>query len=149
MTAQAIGFIGLGDMGYPMAKRLLEHGFTVVSCAHRRREAIEALKPDGLVEVENPAAVAQHAELVFTIVLDAQQTDRVLHGEDGVLGTLPRGGVIVIMSTLTPSYCSDLAAALTEREISVLDCPVSGGSTGAQRGTDVPRRPGRQPRRPA
>ena len=58
MVSQTIGFIGLGDMGKPMAENLLAAGFKVLSCAHRRREAIEELKKKGLVEKDSPRAVA-------------------------------------------------------------------------------------------
>ena len=54
MSSTPVGFIGLGTMGKPMATRLLRQGYAVVSCAHVRREAIEALKADGLIEVSSP-----------------------------------------------------------------------------------------------
>ena len=61
MTKQTIGFIGLGDMGGPMAARLLEHGYRVLSCVHRRREAMEKLKSKGIVESVTPGKSLQKA----------------------------------------------------------------------------------------
>jgi 3-hydroxyisobutyrate dehydrogenase-like beta-hydroxyacid dehydrogenase len=118
-----------------MARRLLRHGFTVVSCAHRRREAIETLKAEGLVEVETPRAVAERVDILMTIVVDAQQTDRVLRGAEGALGALQAGSIIVVMSTVAPSYCQALAVEAARQSISLLDCPVSGGPMGAAQGT--------------
>lgn len=135
MTKPKIGFIGLGDMGEPMARRLLQHGFPVVSSANRRREAIEALARDGLVEVADPAEVGARADILMTIVVDQAQTDAVLRGPAGAMTTLRPGAVVVVMSTLDPTYCQELAAEAAGRDIAVLDCPVSGARMGAEQGT--------------
>ena len=126
-----IGFIGLGEMGEPMARHLLQHGFPVVSCANRRRKAIEALAKEGLVEAENPAGVGAKADIFMTIVVDQAQTEQVLRGPTGALSTLRPGSVIIIMSTIDPDYCKSLAQELAPRDIEVIDCPVSGGPHGA------------------
>ena len=135
VTRQTIGFIGLGDMGQPMAARLLGAGFPVVSHAHRRREAIETLKRLGLEEVANAHAVGDRADIVMTVVTDEAQTDTVLRGSKGALAAMAPGGAVIVMSTLAPKYCQDLAAEATSKEIAVLDCPVSGGTMGAAQGT--------------
>jgi len=135
VAKQTIGFIGLGDMGKPMAARLLGAGFAVLSYAHRRREAIEALKDDGLEELENAHAVGARADIVMTIVTDEAQTDTVLRGPDGALGAMAPGGAVIVMSTLAPKYCQGLAEEAAARDIAVLDCPVSGGTMGAEDGT--------------
>jgi 3-hydroxyisobutyrate dehydrogenase-like beta-hydroxyacid dehydrogenase len=135
MAPPTIGFIGLGDMGEPMASRLLQHDFPVVSCANRRREAIEALATEGLVEAENPAGVGAQADIFMTIVIDQAQTEQVLRGPTGALATLRPGSVILIMSTLEPDYCKSLAQELALRDIEVIDCPVSGVPNGAVAGT--------------
>lgn len=130
----AIGFIGLGDIGRPMARRLCQAGFQVFSCANRNREAIEALKEAGLIECANPREVARHADILFTIVVDDKQTDTVLYGETGALAGLKTGAVLVVMSTVSPAYCIDLAKKAAGYGVTVLDCPVSGGSMGAESG---------------
>jgi 3-hydroxyisobutyrate dehydrogenase-like beta-hydroxyacid dehydrogenase len=131
MAQPTIGFIGLGEMGEPMARHLLQHGFPVVSCANRRRKAIEALAKEGLVEAENPAGVGAKADIFMTIVVDQAQTEQVLRGPTGALSTLRPGSVIIIMSTIDPDYCKSLAQELAPRDIEVIDCPVSGGPHGA------------------
>ena len=73
----------LGDMGLPMARRLLQHGLTVFSCANRRRQPIEVLKLAGLVERPDPRAVAKEVDVLLTIVLDEKQTDTVLGRTSG------------------------------------------------------------------
>jgi len=135
MDEVTIGFIGLGDMGEPMARRLLQAGFPVVSCANKRREAIDALAHEGLIEVENPASVGTRADILMTIVVDQSQTDTVLRGENGALATLRPGSAIIVMSTIDPGYCQALAAEAAAHDIAVIDCPVSGARMGAEQGT--------------
>lgn len=135
MAVRAIGFIGLGAMGKPMARRLLMNGFEVRSCANVRRDAIEDLKTDGLVETENSREVAEGADAVIVMVRDGPQTDVVLGGESGALQTMAPGSILVLMSTLAPAYCLDLAERTDEQGVHLLDAPVSGFPVRAESGT--------------
>ncbi len=135
MTTTTVGFIGLGAMGEPMAANLLAAGIDVVSCANRNREPIERLAESGLREVADPAEVGAEADVVMTVVWDEAQNDRVLRGPDGAIAAMRPGGVVIVMSTVSPTYCKDLAAEAAEHDISVLDCPVSGIVQGAIDGT--------------
>jgi len=135
MTKQTIGFIGLGDMGEPMASRLLDHGYQVLSSVHRRRDAIERLKAKGIVEKKNPREVATECDIFISIVVDQAQTEHVLRGPDGALGSLKPGSTVLLMSTLAPAYCRTVASELRDKEIDLVDCPVSGGPMGAEKGT--------------
>lgn len=130
-----VGFIGLGAMGEPMAANLLAAGIDVVSCANRNREPIERLAAKGLREVANPAAVGAEADIVMTVVWDEAQNDQVLRGPDGALTAMSPGSTVLVMSTVSPTYCKELAAEAAESGISVLDCPVSGMVQGAIDGT--------------
>jgi 2-hydroxy-3-oxopropionate reductase len=135
MTEMTIGFIGLGDIGKPMAANLLDKGFGVASSANRSRQAFEELIPKGLVEKENPRRVAETSEVLITMVMDEAQTETVLRGKDGAIGGLRPGTSVIVMSTLRPDYCKELAQELAGREITVLDCPVSGMAARAADGT--------------
>lgn len=135
MAKQTIGFVGLGDMGEPMAARLLAHGNRVLSCVHRRRDAIERLKSKGIIEKSSPREVASECDILMSIVVDQDQTENVLRGASGALASMRPGGTIVLMSTLAPAYCQALAEELHDRRIDLLDCPVSGGPMGAEKGT--------------
>ena len=135
MTSKRIGVIGLGDMGLPMARRLLQHNFTVVSCVNRRREAIDFLRKEGLVEKPDPRSVAADVDVLLSIVVDDKQTDTVLRGAKGALSSLRPGSIVAIMSTLSPTYCQDLAAEAASFGVTVLDCPVTGGNIAAAKGT--------------
>ena len=80
MTKPIIGFIGLGDMGEPMAARLLQRGYQVLSCINRRRDAIERLKPKGIVERRDPREVGGQCDILISIVVDQEQTERICEG---------------------------------------------------------------------
>lgn len=132
---RTVGFIGLGAMGEPMAANLLAAGIDVVSCANRSRDAIERLSARGLRELAGPAAVGATAEVLMTVVWDEEQNDRVLRGPDGALASMAEGSTVIIMSTVSPTYCKELAAEAAELGITVLDCPISGMTQGAIDGT--------------
>ncbi len=135
MSRPTVGFIGLGAMGEPMAGHLLAGGFQVTSCANRSREAIERLAAEGLEERDDAAAVGADADILMTIVFDEGQTDQVLRGERGALSTMRPGSVVVVMSTVSPSYCRALREEAATHGIEVIDCPVSGLPAGAKAGT--------------
>ncbi len=135
MSKPIVGFIGLGAMGEPMAGHLLSGGFRVSSCANRSRDAIERLAAAGLEERENAAAVGADADILMTIVFDEAQSDQVLRGDEGALSTMRPGSVVVVMSTVSPSYCRALREEAATREVEVIDCPVSGLPAGAKAGT--------------
>jgi len=135
MTTPTVGFIGLGAMGEPMAANLLAADIDVVSCANRNREPIERLAAAGLREVANPSAVGAESDIVMTVVWDEDQNDRVLRGPDGAIAAMAPGGVVLVMSTVSPTYCKELAAEAAASDIAVLDCPVSGMVQGAVEGT--------------
>ena len=135
MTSSTVGFIGLGAMGEPMAANLLRAGIDVVSCVNRNREPLERLAAEGLREVASPAEVGAEADVVMTVVWDEAQNDQVLRGPDGAIAAMASGGVVMVMSTVSPTYCKELAAEAAETGITVLDCPVSGQVKGAVDGT--------------
>lgn len=134
MSNERVGFIGLGDIGEPMAACIIAGGYQVASCANRSRKAIDGLKAQGLVEKENPAKVAEISDIIVTCLLDQTQTDAVLRGPNGALASLKSGAAIIITSTLAPTYCQELSHEATQRGIHVLDCPVSGARVRAETG---------------
>ena len=135
MTGLKIGFIGLGETGKPMAGRILDGGHTVISCANRRRAAIEELATKGLIEVENPGEVGAQADVVISIVTDDTQTDAVLRGAEGAMAAMSADDILIVMSTHTPGYIRELGKEAADLGIVLLDCPVSGGAMGAEQGT--------------
>ncbi len=135
MSKASIGFIGLGAMGEPMCGHILAAGYPVFSSVNQSREAVDRLKEQGLVEKDNPAQVGAESDILLTIVWDEAQNDKVLRGENGALSTLKPGSTIVVMSTISPAYCRELAEEAAEQGVHVLDCPVSGLVSGAKAAT--------------
>jgi 3-hydroxyisobutyrate dehydrogenase len=130
-----VGWIGLGGIGLPMACRLAGSAHDLIACSHRNAAARDAVAAAGARVVRSPREAAEPADVVVSVVRDEAQTDRVLHGTDGVLAGLSAGSVLVVMSTLPAAYCRRLAREGTGRGVEVVDAPVSGGAPAAQRGT--------------
>lgn len=125
-----IGFIGLGLMGRPLALHLAQAGHALHLWA-RRPASLEPFKDVAATCHASPAAVAAHAEVVFTMVADAPDVEAVCCGVDG-LDTGARPGLIVVdMSTIAPAATQRISARLAQRQIDFLDAPVSGGEVGA------------------
>jgi 2-hydroxy-3-oxopropionate reductase len=129
-----LGFIGLGIMGKPMARNLLKAGYAL-TVYNRSRPAIEALVADGATGVSSPQEVAQRSEVVITIVTDTPDVQQVILAPHGVLSGLQPGGVIIDMSTISPSATRELANTAKNKGVHFLDAPVSGGEGGAIAGT--------------
>jgi 2-hydroxy-3-oxopropionate reductase len=133
--AEKVGFIGLGIMGGPMAKNLLEASKELV-LYNRTREKADELAKDGNADVaKSPREVAEGSDIIVTMLPDSPQVREVLAGEDGVLEGLKEGALVVDMSTISPVVTEELAEKVKEKDASMLDAPVSGGDVGAIEGT--------------
>jgi 2-hydroxy-3-oxopropionate reductase len=128
-----VGFIGLGVMGAPMARNLVDAGHPLV--VHSRSpEPVEALVEAGAERAASAREVAQRADVVITMLPDSPAVEDVVLGEDGVLAGASGGNLLVDMSTIHPTVSIALARAGAERGVGVLDAPVSGGDVGAREG---------------
>ena len=129
----AVGLIGLGLMGRPMAANLLKKGFEV-TVWNRTASRAESLVAQGARLAATPRAVAAAADVLITIVSDPPAVEQVLWGDEGVLDGLRRGSVLVDSSTVSPDLARRAAAACAERGVEFLDAPVTGGTWGAEKG---------------
>jgi 2-hydroxy-3-oxopropionate reductase len=134
--ADTIGFIGLGAMGTPMVRRLLNGGHTVTVWA-RRREAIAPLAEAGAGVGESPADVAAKSDIVMTMVTDTAAVEEVVLGERGIARGARTGCLVVDHSTIAPDGARRIARALAAQDVEMLDAPVSGGTIAAEAGTLV------------
>jgi 3-hydroxyisobutyrate dehydrogenase len=133
MAKRNVGVIGLGAMGFGVARSLLRAGFRTHAC-DVRKEALDALAAEGGVPHETPAALAQACDVVAILVVNADQTDSVLFGADGAAQALAPGSVVIMSVTVSPDFAERLGARLAEREVLMLDAPVSGGAAKAAAG---------------
>jgi 3-hydroxyisobutyrate dehydrogenase-like beta-hydroxyacid dehydrogenase len=129
----AVGFIGLGRMGAPMAQRLVDAGYEV-SVWNRTRERAEPLVAGGARLAATPAEAAGASELVLTMVSDANALHAVTDGPAGVLAALRDGAILVEMSTSGPEAVHGLAQRVP-RGAGLLDAPVLGSVPEAREGS--------------
>ena len=130
-----IGFVGLGIMGAPMALKLIEAGFSLKVYNRTDRPRVQRVVDAGAKRVATPAAAAKGSDVIITIVTDTPDVEEVILGEDGVRETARVGATVIDMSTISTRVTRDIAAALNEKGVHMLDAPVSGGDVGAQQGT--------------
>lgn len=130
----AVGFIGLGNMGEPMAKHLLEaeHDLRVYDLDP---DARAVLAEAGATAGESPADVAAHCEVIFLSLPTPDVVRTVVTGEEGVVEGIEPGSVLVDTTTSTPGTTEAIAETLKEFDATVLGAPVSGGTSGARDGT--------------
>lgn len=129
-----IGFAGVGCMGAPMARRLIQAGYRLV-VYDTQSEKLEDLARLGAQVAVSARQLAEMANLTITMLPAAQQVASALMGEEGMLGAMRPGSVHLDMSTIEPAACRQLAQALAAQGASFLDAPVSGGVGGAEAGT--------------
>ncbi len=128
-----LGFIGLGIMGTPMALNLIKGGHTLF--VNTRSQVPPDLLAAGATACVSPAAVASQADIIFTMLPDTPDVDKVLFGTDGVangLGQNGKGKVVVDMSSIDPIATKAFAAKINALGADYLDAPVSGGEVGAK-----------------
>lgn len=125
-----LGFIGLGVMGQPMARHLLAAGHTLAIWA-RRPSVCQPLSAAGAQVCADPAGVGRASEVVFTVVTGGADVEQLSFGEAGLVEGLAAGSLLVDLSTIAPESARSLARRLAERQIDMLDAPVSGGEAGA------------------
>ncbi|NEW40346.1 NAD(P)-dependent oxidoreductase [Nocardia cyriacigeorgica] len=128
-----IGFIGLGSMGAPMAKQLLEWPGGLTVC-DTRAEAIAPFVDAGAESATSAAELAEKCAVVSVAVVDDAQVRQVVTGPGGLLETAASGTIIAVHSTISDSTAADLAARCAEHGVELIDAPVSGGAPGANRG---------------
>lgn len=134
IKAPRIGFIGAGNMGRPMIRRLLEAGYPV-TVSVRREEARREVARLGATTVDTPAEAAAQADLLLTNVTTTSDVEAVLFGALGATATMNPGCTVIDFSTISPLAVGNIAERVRVRGGEFLDAPVSGGIKGAETGT--------------
>lgn len=128
-----LGFIGLGIMGAPMASHLVNAGHSVF--INTRSKVPAELANSNAIQCQTPKEVAENADIIFTMVPDTPDVEKVLFGEAGVAAGLTKGKVVVDMSSISPIATKDFAKKIQSLGCNYLDAPVSGGEVGAKNAT--------------
>jgi L-threonate 2-dehydrogenase len=130
---QTIAVVGLGSMGFGIARSLLRVGH-IVRGFDIDRAALQRLARDGGQGAESPAAAAAGADVVVVVVVNAAQTDTVLNGEGGILPVMRPGAAILASPTMAPADARRFAEQAARRSVHYLDAPISGGAVRAEAG---------------
>ena len=129
-----IAFIGLGNMGGPMAANLVKAGhalrvFDLVPAA------LEAAKAAGAIASTSAADTLEGADVVISMLPASRHVEGLYLGDDGILARIPAGALVIDCSTIAPASARKVAEAASARGLQMLDAPVSGGTAGAAGGT--------------
>jgi 2-hydroxy-3-oxopropionate reductase len=129
-----IAFIGLGIMGAPMAGHLIDAGYDVVGY-NRSRPAVDRLVERGGRAAQSSAEAVRDADVVITMVPDSPDVEELALSDEGIYASAKPGTLHIDCSTIRPDVARRVAAAGAERDIRVVDAPVSGGEAGAKEGS--------------
>lgn len=129
-----IAFIGLGNMGGPMAANLCKAGHSL-RVFDLMPAALEAAAAHGAVIAANAAEAVADAEVVISMLPASRHVEGLYLGDDGVLATIPAGALVIDCSTIAPVSARKVAEAAAARGLAMIDAPVSGGTAGATAGT--------------
>jgi len=129
-----IGFIGLGAMGRHMAKNLIKAGYPL-TVYDLNPQPVEELVSLGAKKGKSPAETAREAEVVITMLPADDEVRTVALGADGILEGARKGTVFIDMTSLAPHTSKYVASEAQKKGVKFLDAPVSGGTTGAEKGT--------------
>ena len=130
-----VGFIGLGAMGLPMAKRVVGAGHELATTFHRNRAPADELAALGARVLASPAEVARNSDTVITILPADAELRETIFGQRGLLEGLSGGKTLIEMTTGTAFAVRDAETALVKAGCRILDAPVSGGTPAAANGT--------------
>lgn len=129
-----LGFVGVGNIGTPMCRHLIEAGHTILAY-DLNASNLARIVSLGAQSAESPKAVAQACDIVFSSLPGPREVEQVALGADGIIAAARPGLIYVDLSTNAPSVAQRVCAALAEQQVTMLDAPVSGGVVGAESGT--------------
>lgn len=133
-SAFKVGYVGLGNMGGPMARNLAKARLDL-TVYDRRQVAIDELVALGAKAGGSVGELAESVDVLLTCVLYDHQVKEIFDGDDGIIARGRPGLIVTVHSTISPDTITDVAARAAERGIQVLDAPVSGASIASEKGT--------------
>ncbi len=129
-----IGFVGLGNMGFPMAGRLLQGGYDLI-VYDTNQEQIDKIASLGATPASSLQSLAEQVPVIILMLPNSQVVESVVFGDAGLIGALRDSAVIIDMSTSIPSATKHIGATLGQKGVVFVDAPVSGGVRKAEAGT--------------
>jgi 2-hydroxy-3-oxopropionate reductase len=129
-----IGFIGLGIMGKPMAKNLINAGYELVVNDIFKEPVAEVVEL-GATQGSTPKNIAEQTDIILTMLPNSSNVEEVVLGKNGVIDGVKKGQILVDMSSIAPLAARKISEKLDEKQVEMLDAPVSGGQEKAEAGT--------------
>ena len=129
-----IGFIGLGEMGTPMAENLLTAGYKLY-LYDIREEAYKTILSESAIKCKSIKEVGYECDIIIIMARTTDQVDKIILGEDGLKACCKPGTKIIIMATINPVTVLKIEKELNKLSIGLIDAPVSGGRQGAETGS--------------
>jgi 2-hydroxy-3-oxopropionate reductase len=129
-----LGFIGIGIMGKPMAKNLIDAGYKMIAY-DISKEALNEIVAYGAERGTSPKNVAENCDIVITMLPNSPDVKKAVLGEKGVIEGVRKSQVVIDMSSIAPLVSREVASELEKKGVTMLDAPVSGGQEKAQAGT--------------
>jgi 2-hydroxy-3-oxopropionate reductase len=129
-----IGFIGVGIMGKPMAKNLIDADYKVIAY-DIRKEGLDEIVVYGAERGTSPKNVAQNSDIIITMLPNSPDVKKAVLGENGVIEGVREGQILIDMSSIAPLVSREVAEGLKKEKVEMLDAPVSGGQEKAEAGT--------------
>jgi 3-hydroxyisobutyrate dehydrogenase-like beta-hydroxyacid dehydrogenase len=134
-TKLRIGFIGAGLMGHGAAKNIIEKGnYPLVTMAHRNRAPIDDLIARGAQEVANAAKLAEQSDIVFLCLPGSDIVQQTIYGDNGLIGGLRTGMIVVDMTTSFPAISMEIADDLEQKGVTFIDAPLGRSPKEAEEG---------------
>ncbi len=130
---EKIGFIGLGIMGKPMAQNLIKAGYSLLLL--KKNRGAEEMVEVGAEIFPSSRDIAQHSDILITMLPYSPQVEEVISGPEGVLQGIRQGSLFIDMSTIDPSTAKKIYLLMQQKGVEALDAPVSGGEAGAISGS--------------
>ena len=131
---QSIGFVGLGIMGLPMAKNLLNAGYSVIGY-NRSKHRLNELVKSGGTSAKTAKEVAENAQIVITCLPNSKSVSNTIFQNEGLAEGFHNGSILIDCSTISPKVTVEIAETLSNSGVSLLDAPITGGEEGAINGS--------------
>lgn len=127
-----VGFIGLGKMGIPMVKNIMNSGYDII-VYNRSKDKTEQFKKNGVNIAKNPREVVEFSKYTITMLTDSEAVKSVFYGQDGILNALGPGKIFIDMSTISPQVSIELAKMVESKNAEMIDAPVTGSVPAAEK----------------
>lgn len=131
---EKLGFIGIGIMGKPIARNLINAGYELI-VYDILDDALNEIVKHGAEKGVSSKNIAENSDIIITMLPNSPQVKEVVLGENGIIGGVKKGQILIDMSSIAPLTSQEIAKELNKKGVEMLDAPVSGGQEKAQLGT--------------